>query len=69
MDDAGSRSGIDDEFLYQLGNIVETLVNLNFLAQVEADKPDLVRHYCNQSEERLRDLCKLITPIRLKKLS
>jgi hypothetical protein len=49
----------EDDLAENAMNILETLGNLNYLIQVDARDPSLVRSYANQAEERLvalRDL-------------
>lgn len=41
-------------------NIMETLSNLNFLIRLDAEKPELVRGYVDQAEERLKVLTELL---------
>lgn len=54
---------VDPNFIDQAMNIVETLVNLNYLTCVEADDPHQVRTYASLSEERLQALARLLLSI------
>jgi hypothetical protein len=54
---------VDPGFIDQAMNIVETLVNLNYLTSAEAEDPHHVRYYASQSEERLQALGRLLMSI------
>ena len=49
-----------DEFVDNVVNISETLSNLTFLIEVDAEHPELVRRYARQAEDVLRALGELV---------
>ncbi|GAC1420112.1 MAG: hypothetical protein NVSMB62_13780 [Acidobacteriaceae bacterium] len=60
LEDIPVPTGCSESFLIRVANIAESLANLNFLIREDANKPDLVRAYAIQSEERLQALKQLL---------
>jgi len=50
----------DDQLHIQTANIVEALINLNYLVSEEADNPSKVRRYASMTEERLNAIVHLL---------
>ena len=47
---------VDAQVLSDIANLAETVANLNYLIELEAHNPRLVRSYASQADERLRTL-------------
>lgn len=47
----------------QTANILETLLNLNYLIREDADDADKVRLYSSVAQERLQAMARLIRPV------